>query len=412
LISQNTFHISLNRFDISQNAFDISKNKFDITQNTFDISLNRFDISQNTFDISLNRFDISQNRFDISLNRFDISQNTFDISLNRFDISQNTFDISQNTLDISQNTLDISQNTLDISQNTLDISENTFEITLIKDDITDISSNKDFIRHLQSLDYSILYANAPAQWPTPPIQSGYNGVFCTDAGIDIIAQNFLALNIGAPSVLSIQSGDTSDNTINIISKGLNFINTIDNSNQLIIDNDGVFIKDISRNEDIDTRGTGFQNLNDWMRGVEEALITLGGFGGSGFTWIDLVSGGVGILASMGAFAAAKSAIVSLGVAMKSAFLGSTILNSIDDGVDLAKEFKDDFIEDAFANSSNAVIRSNAEEAFKNVSHDELIAFMFKNYAHEVFNHKFYEINGVKTYFQSVVLNSPIGSGKI
>jgi hypothetical protein len=32
-----------------------------------------------------------------------------------------------------------------------------------------------------------------------------------------------------------------------------------------------------------------------MRSVEEALITLGGFGGSGFTWIDLVLGGVGIL---------------------------------------------------------------------------------------------------------------------
>ena len=84
-------------------------------------------------------------------------------------------------------------------------------------------------------------------------------VFCTDAGIDIIAQNFLTSNIGTPSVLSFQSTDTSDNTINIISKGLNFINTIDNSNQLIIDNEGVFIKDISRN-DIDTRGTGFQNF--------------------------------------------------------------------------------------------------------------------------------------------------------
>jgi hypothetical protein len=138
----------------------------------------------------------------------------------------------------------------------------------------------------------------------------------------------LALNIGTPSVLSFQSGDKSDNTINIISKGLNFINTIDNSNQLIIDNDGVFIKDRTRNEDIDTRGTGFQNLNDWMKNVEEALITLGGFGGSGITWLDLVLGGVGLLASMGAFAAAKSSIVSLGVSMKSAFLVSTILNSI------------------------------------------------------------------------------------
>ena len=34
-----------------------------------------------------------------------------------------------------------------------------------------------------------------------------------------------------------------------------------------------------------------------MRSVEDALITLGGFGGSGFTWIDLVFGGVGFLAA-------------------------------------------------------------------------------------------------------------------
>jgi hypothetical protein len=72
----------------------------------------------------------------------------------------------------------------------------------------------------------------------------------------------LPLNIGTPSVLSIQSTDTSDNTINIITKGLNFINTIDNSNQLIINNEGVFIKDIEREEFLDVRGTGFQNLND------------------------------------------------------------------------------------------------------------------------------------------------------
>ncbi len=176
-------------------------------------------------------------------------------------------------------------------------------------------------------------------------------------GIDIVAQNFLPLNIGTPSVLSIQSTDTSDNTINIITKGLNFINTIDNSNQLIIDNEGVFIKDISRNEDIDTRGTGFQNLNDWMKSVEEALITLGGFGGSGFTWIDLVLGGVGILASMGAFAAAKSAIVSLGVAMKSAFLGSTILNSIDDGRERGERERESFQVGTIHNGGLGVARA-------------------------------------------------------
>jgi hypothetical protein len=148
------------------------------------------------------------------------------------------------------------------------------------------------------------------------IQSGYNGVFCTDAGVDIVAQNFLPLNIGTPSVLSIQSTDTSDNTINIRTKGLNFINTIHNSNQLIIDNEGIFIKDIRRNAVIDTRGTGFKNfppllssnLQDWMIGVEDLLITLGGFGGSDYTFLDLISDVIGVgglLASLGAFAAMK-----------------------------------------------------------------------------------------------------------
>ena len=287
-----------------------------------------------------------------------------------------------------------------------DISQNRQDVTVIEDDITDISSNKDFIRHLQSVDYSILLANALAQWPTPPIKSGYNGVFCTDSGVDIVTQNFLPLNIGTPSVLQIQSTDTSESTINKITKGINFTNAIDNTNQLIIDNEGVFIKEIYRDNAINTRDTGFKNLNDWMAAVEDMLITLGGFKESGYTFIDLISdiiGVVGLLASLGAFAAMKGYILSLGVAMKSMFLSTTVLNTIDDGVDLAKDFKNDFIEDAFANSSNAVIGSNVEEAFKNVTHDELIGFIWKNYArtHEVFNHKFYEINGVKTYFQSV-----------
>ncbi len=87
-------------------------------------------------------------------------------------------------------------------------------------------------------------------------------------------------------------------------------------------------------------------------------ITLGGFKGSGYTFIDLISdiiGVGGLLASLGAFAAMKGYILSLGTAMKSAFLSSAILNTVDDGVDLGKIFKDEFIEDAFANSSNAVI---------------------------------------------------------
>jgi hypothetical protein len=400
-ISQNTFDISQNRFDISQNRFDISQNRFDISQNTFDISQNTFDISQNKFDISQNTFDISQNRFDISLNRFDISQNTFDISENKFDISQNTFDISQNTFDISENKFDISQNTfyisknrfdisqntldisqnkadilqnrLDISQNTLDISENTFDITLIKDDITDISSNKDFIRHLQSIDYSILYANAPAQWPTPPIQSGYNGVFCTDSGVDIVAQNFLPLNIGTPSVLSIQSTDTSDNTINVITKGLNFINTIDNSNQLIIDNEGIFLKQFDRDDPLNV-SEGFINLQDWMAKIQEIVLKLGGIDGNGYSFGDLISDifGVGsVLAQVGVFAAVYSA-------MKSLFIKDVFFDALEAGSELAKDFKDEFVESSFSSASNTSLKTNAESAFANLSTDKIVAFLFKH----------------------------------
>jgi hypothetical protein len=84
-----------------------------------------------------------------------------------------------------------------------------------------------------------------------------------------------------------------------------------------------------------------------MAAVEDMLITLGGFKESGHTFIDLISdiiGVVGLLASLGAFAAMKSYILSLGVAMKSMFLSNAILNTVDDGVDLAKDFKNEFIE--------------------------------------------------------------------
>ena len=100
--------------------------------------------------------------------------------------------------------------------------------------------------------------------------------------------------IGTPSVLSIQSTDTSESTINIITKVINFTNAIDNSNQLIIDNEGVFIKEIYRDNAINTRDTGFKNLNDWMVAVENMLITLGGFEGSGYTFIDLISDVIGV----------------------------------------------------------------------------------------------------------------------
>jgi hypothetical protein len=119
-------------------------------------------------------------------------------------------------------------------------------------------------------------------------------VFCTDSGVDIVTQNFLPTNIGTPSVLQIQSTDTSESTLNIITNGINFTNAIDNTNQFIIDNEGVFIKEIYRDNRIDTSDTGFKNLNDWMWAVEEMLRTLGGFKGSGYTFIDLISDLIGV----------------------------------------------------------------------------------------------------------------------
>jgi hypothetical protein len=73
----------------------------------------------------------------------------------------------------------------------------------------------------------------------------------------------------------------------------------------------------------------------------------------------------------------KGYILSLGTAMKSAFFSCTILNAIDDGSEIAKNFKDEFIEDTFANASNSVIRTNSEEPFKGVSHDDLLVLYGK-----------------------------------
>ena len=93
-----------------------------------------------------------------------------------------------------------------MSQNTVDISQNTA-------DIEDISTNKNFIQQLQSVDYSITLANAPAQWPTPEIQQGYNAIIINSDGINIITQNFGPLSKINPSILQINSEDTNDETI-------------------------------------------------------------------------------------------------------------------------------------------------------------------------------------------------------
>jgi hypothetical protein len=432
--------ISQNRFDISSNLTkinDLSNNRIvTIEQDINDISSNKIpdlilDISQNTSainDISINKIpnlilDISKNTLDIndiSTNKIpdlilDVSKNTLDIndiSLNKIpdlilDVSKNTLDINDIStnkipdliLDVSKNTLDINDIStnkipdliLDISENKADISLNKSRISLNRLDIDDISLNKHFIQQLQSVDYRILLANAPSQWPTPPIQTGYNAVIVNNDGINFITQNFGPSSKVDFSLLQINSENALDQTTNIITKGLSFKNSIDNSTQLIINNDGLFILDLSRNS-IDTRGTGFQNLNDWMKSVEDALITLGGFGGTGFTWLDLVFGGVGFLASIGAF----SYVATL---FKSAFIKTAIVSSITAGTDIGNEFKDKFVEAGYT----TITEANAENAFKNVSNEKLLAFLWDNYSErtQVINIKKHIENGAKTYFQNI-----------
>jgi hypothetical protein len=174
-----------------------------------------------------------------------------------------------------------------------DISQNTF-------DINDISLNKNFIQQLQSVDYAILLANAPAQWTTPVIQTGYNTVVVNSDGVNIITQNFGHSSKVNSSLLQINSEDALDETTKIITKGLSFKNAIDNKTHLIINNDGLFIQDLSDNEII--------SLQDWMTGITKIIKILGGIDGEGYALSDLISdtvGGVitigGLLSSVGFF---------------------------------------------------------------------------------------------------------------
>ena len=137
----------------------------------------------------------------------------------------------------------------------MSINDDKWSIKDIEDNITDISKNKKNIQNLQSVDYSILLVNAPAQWPTPVIQESYNAVVVNSDGVNIITQNFGPSSKFNPSILQITSEDTNDETIKIITKGLYFKNAIDNSIQLIVNNDGLFIKDLSSN---------IISLQDWM----------------------------------------------------------------------------------------------------------------------------------------------------
>jgi hypothetical protein len=172
------------------------------------------------------------------------------------------------------------------------------------------SSNKDCIRHLQSVNYALLDP-LPYPLPNPLIKSGYNGVFCTDSGVDIVTQNFLPTDIGTPSLLEIQSTATNDEAINIITKNLHFTNKKDGTDQLIIDNEGSFVKEFDRDCALDVTEC-FINLQDWMAKIQEIVLRLCGLDGSGYSFGDLISDifGVGsIIAQAGVFAAIYSALL-------------------------------------------------------------------------------------------------------
>ncbi len=169
----------------------------------------------------------------------------------------------------------------------------------------------------------------------------------------------MALDIGTPSVLSFQSGDTRDNTINIISKGLNFINTIDNSTQLIINNDGLCILDLSNN---------IISLQDWMDEVTKNIKILGGIDGAGYSFGDLISDVIGGVVTVGGFLSSAGVFAYVVTVMKSLFIKSSIVSSITSGLDIGNEFKDKFVEQGYT----TITETNDEDTFKNVSNDKLI----------------------------------------
>jgi hypothetical protein len=123
----------------------------------------------------------------------------------------------------------------------------------------------------------------------------------------------LPLNIGTLSVLQIQSTDTSDSTIIIITKGINFTNAIHNTNQLIIDNEGIFLKQFDRDDPINVT-EGFINLQDWMAKIQEIVLKSGGIDGNGYSFGVLISDMFGfgsVLVQVGVFAVVYSTMKSL-----------------------------------------------------------------------------------------------------
>jgi hypothetical protein len=224
----------------------------------------------------------------------------------------------------------------------------------------------------------------------PVVQQGYNKVVVDSNGISIITQNFGPLTNILPSMLQITSDDTADETIKIVTKGLYLKNTINDSIQLRINDDGIFILDLSEN---------IINLPEWMNAVIKIIKILGGIDGEGYSFGDLISEVVGGAVTIGGFFACAGVFAYVGTVMKSAFVKPAIVSSITSGLDIGNEFKNKCIEQGFS----TITEANAKDAFKNVSSDKLLGFLWENYSErtQVLNIKKHVNNGITTYFQNI-----------
>ena len=126
---------------------------------------------------------------------------------------------------------------------------------------------------------------------------------------------------------------------------------------------------------------------------------LGGIDGAGYSFGDLISDVIGGVVTVGGFLASAGVFAYVATVMKSLFIKSSIVSSITSGLDIGNEFKDKFVEPGYT----TITEANAADAFKNVSNDKLISFLWDNYSErtQVLNIKKHIDNGVKTYFQNI-----------
>ena len=116
-----------------------------------------------------------------------------------------------------------------------------------------------------------------------------------------------------------------------------FKNAIDNSIQLIVNNDGLFIKDLSSN---------IISLQDWMDALTRIIKILGGIDGDGYAFSDLISDVVGGVVTVEGFLSSVGFFTFVATIMKSTFIKTSVVSSITSGLDMGNDFKNKFVNKA------------------------------------------------------------------